>query len=138
MNQTVIFWSNIKAATNFCYHFKQLAKNFKSNEYQMPNIDELEDLISQIIAERKAGGKYSTTLDFAYAYGQVALHQKTSEECNFPLVGGKFTGTHRFMNGFLGLFTMPPEFQKTIDSLLREFPHANAFIDDIIVLHKEK
>ena len=45
----------------------------------MPNIDELVDGISQIIAERKAGSVYFTTLDFKYAYGQVALDRKTSE-----------------------------------------------------------
>ena len=38
----------------------------------MPNIDELLDGINQIIAERKAGDVYFTTLDFTYAYGQVS------------------------------------------------------------------
>ena len=58
----------------------------------MPNIDEIVDGISQIIAERKAGNVYFTTLDFTYAYGQVSFEideQKTSEQCNFSLVGGK-------------------------------------------------
>ena len=31
---------------------------------------------------------------------------------------------------------MPAEFQKIIDSLLKEFPQANAFIDDILVASK--
>ena len=111
-------------------------KQVHKNKYQMPNIDELEDGISQIIAERKAVDVYFTTLDFTYAYGQVSLEQKTNEQCNFSLVGGKSTGTYRFKNGFYGLTIMPAEFQKVIDNLLKEFPQANAFIDDILIASK--
>ena len=116
---------------------KELNKQVYKNRYQMPNIDELVDGISQIIAERKAGDVYFTTLDFTYAYGQVSLEQKTSEQCNFSLVGRKLTGTYRFKNGFYGLTSMPAEFQKVIDNLLKEFPQANAFIDDILIASKE-
>ena len=31
---------------------------------------------------------------------------------------------------------MPAEFQKVIDNLLKEFPQANAFIDDILIASK--
>ena len=102
----------------------------------MPNIDEIVDGISQIIAERKAGDVYFTTLDFTYAYGQVSLEQETSEQCNFSLVGEKSTGIYRFKNGFYGLTSMPAEFQKVIDNLLKEIPQANAFIDDILIASK--
>ena len=102
----------------------------------MPNINELYDGVSQIIAEKKSGNVYFTTLDFTYAYGQVALEQKTSEQCNFSLVGGKSTETYRFKNGFYGLTSMPAEFQKVIDNLIKEFPQANAFIDDILIASK--
>ena len=44
----------------------------------MTNIDELVDGMSWIIAERKAGVAYFNTLDFTYAYGQVALNPKNS------------------------------------------------------------
>ena len=89
---------------------RELNKQVHKNKYQMPNIDELVDGVSQIIAEKKAGNVYFTTLDFTYAYGQVALEQKTSEQCNFSLVGGKSTGTYRFKNGFYGLTSTPAEF----------------------------
>ena len=102
----------------------------------MPNIDKLVDGISQIIAERKAGNSYFTKLDFTYAYGQVSLEKETSEQCNFSLIGGKSTGTYRFKNGFYGLTSMPAEFQKVIDNLLKEFPQANAFIDYIFFASK--
>ena len=42
----------------------------------MPNSDEIVDGISQINAERKAGNVNPTTLEFTYAYGQVALNSK--------------------------------------------------------------
>ena len=102
----------------------------------MPNIDELVDGISQIMAERKAGDVFFTTLDFTYAYGQVSLEQKTNEQCNFSLIGGKLTGTYRFKNVFYGLTLMPAEFQKVIDNLLKKFPRAKAFIDDILIASK--
>ena len=112
---------------------RELNKQVHKNKYQMSNIDELIDGVSQIIAEKKSGNVYFTTLDFTYAYGQVALEQKTSEQCNFSLVGGKSTGSYRFKNG---LTSMPAEFQKVIDNLLKEFPQANAFIDDILIASK--
>ena len=115
---------------------RELNKQVHKNKYQMPNIDEIVDGISQIIAERKAGDVYFTTLDFTYAYGQVSLEQETSEQCNFSLVGEKLTGIYRFKNGFYGLTSMPAEFQKVIDNLLKEIPQANAFIDDILIASK--
>ena len=68
----------------------------------MPNIDELVDGLSQIIAERKAGDVYFTTLDFTYAYGQVSLDQRNNEQGNFSLRGGKSTGTQRLRMDFTG------------------------------------
>ena len=115
---------------------RELNEQVHKNKYQMPNIDELVDGISQIIAERKAGDVYFTTLYFTYAYGQVSLEQKRSEQCNFSLVGGKSTGTYRFKNGFYRLTSIPADFQKIIDNLLKEFPQANAFIDDILIASK--
>ena len=55
---------------------KELKKQLYKNKYQMPNSDEIVDGISQINAERKAGNVNPTTLEFTYAYGQVALNSK--------------------------------------------------------------
>ena len=110
---------------------RELNKQVHKNKYQKPNIDELVDSISQIIAERKAEDVYFTTLDLTYAYGQASLEQKTSEQCNCSLVGGKSTGTYCY-----GLTSKPAEFQKFIDNLLKEFPQANAFINDILIASK--
>ena len=111
-------------------------KQVYKNKYQMPSMDELVERISQIIAELKAGDVYFTTLDFTYAYLQVALDQNTSEQCNFSIVGKKSTGTYCFKNGFYGLTSMPAEFQKVIDNLLKEFPQSSAFVDDILIASK--
>ena len=62
---------------------RELNKQVHKNKYQMPNIDELVDGVSQIIAEKKAGNVYFTTLDFTYAYGKVALEQKSERTVQF-------------------------------------------------------
>ena len=62
---------------------RELNKQVHKNKYQMPNIDELVDGVSQIIAEKKAGNVYFATLDFTYAYGQVALEQKNERVMQF-------------------------------------------------------
>ena len=50
---------------------------------------------------------------------------------------GKIDGTYRLKNWFYGLNSMPAEFQKVIDTLLKEFPQANAFINDMLVVSKK-
>ena len=69
----------------------------------MPIIDDLVGGISQIIAERKAGDFYFTTLDFTYAYGQAALDKKTSKQCNFSLLGENRWEHVASRTGFMGL-----------------------------------
>ena len=70
------------------------------------------------------------------AYGQLLLNERTSQHCNFSLVGGRSTGTYRFKTGFYGLTTMPAEFQRVMDAIFSEFPCVHAFIDDIVVISK--
>ncbi len=49
------------------------------NKYQMPNIDELVDQIAQIMTSEKV---WFTTVDLAYAYGQLLLAWETAKHCN--------------------------------------------------------
>ena len=102
----------------------------------MPNIEELIDTVGETISERKMRDVYFSTMDLTYTYGQLPLNPKTSVQRNFSLVGGKSTGTYCFCTGFYGLTTMPAEFQRVMDAILSEFPQANAFIDDILVVTK--
>ena len=103
----------------------------------MDTVEKLMDTVGQTIKERKPGNVYFSTMDLTYAYGQLPLSPETSVQCNFSsLMGGKSTGTHRFQTGFYGLTTMPAEFQRVMDTILSEFPQAQAFIDDILVVTK--
>ena len=115
---------------------RELNKQVHKNKYQMPNIEELMDTVGQTISERKPGDVYFSTMDLTYAYGQLPLSPETSVQCSFLLVGGKSTGTYRFQTGFYGLTTMPAEFQRVMDTIFSEFPHAHAFIDDNLVVTK--
>ena len=69
------------------------------------------------------------SVDMTYAYGQVPLHLLTAKHCNFQIIGGKSTGTFRFVTGFYGLSAMPTEFQKVMDMLLAKFRDVFVFID---------
>ena len=116
---------------------RELNKQVLKNKYQMPNIEELMDIVGQSIRERKHGDVFFTTMDLTYAYGQLPLNENTSKHCNFSLVGGSSTGTYRrFKTGFYGLITMPAEFQRVMDAILAELPCAHDFIDDILVISK--
>ena len=115
---------------------RKLNKQVHKNKHQMPNIEELMDTVGQTISERKTGNVYFSTMNLAYAYGQLSLNPKTSVQCNFLLVGRKSTGTHRFGTAFYGLTTMPAELQRVIFAILSEFPQAHAFIDEILVVTK--
>ena len=67
----------------------------------------------------------------------MALDQKLVNSVFFFNSRGKINGNiYRFKNGFYGLTSMPTEFQKFIDKLLKQFPQANAFIDDILIASK--
>ena len=95
---------------------RELNKQVHTSKYQMPNIEELMDIVGQTISERKPGDVFSTTLDLAY--GQLPLNESTSQHYNFSLVGGRSTGTYRFKTGFCGLTSLPAEFQRVMDAIL--------------------
>ena len=66
----------------------------------------------------------------------MPISNDTSKHSNFPMAGGKSTGTYWFNTGFYALTTMPAEFQRVMDSILSEFPKGQAFINDNLVLSK--
>ena len=71
-----------------------------------------------------------------YASSQIPLDTELQKHCNFNILGGKATGTYRFLNGFYWLTEMPATFQKTIDVTLQNFHNKFAFLDDILVITK--
>ena len=70
---------------------KPISRQLYKNKYQMLNVDELMDGISQIITARAAGTLYFTVLDLKYAYSQIRLTADTAKQCNFNIVGGQAT-----------------------------------------------
>ena len=103
---------------------KSINRQLFKNKYQMPNVDELIEGVSEIIRENKEGTLYFTVLDLKYVYSQLKLAADTAKQCNFNIVGGKATETYRFLTGFYGLVDMPAEFQKAMD---RTINHAQIY-----------
>ena len=93
---------------------KPINRQLYNSKYQMPNVDELLDGVSQIVTAKTVGTLYFTVLDLKYAYSQVRLNAETAKQCNFNIVCGLATGTYRFLTGFYGLAHMPAEFQKAM------------------------
>ena len=115
---------------------KKLNKWVVKNKYQMPNIDELVDQIAQIITSNKSGKVWFTTVDLAYAYGQLLLAWETAKHYYLSIIGGKATGTYQFQTGFYGLADMPAEFQQALDRTLGNQKGVFAFNDDVLKVSK--
>ena len=119
---------------------KQLNKAIHKNKYQMQSIDHLTDYLALQIAsnKNKEGPWWFSKIDLKYAYSQIPIDNSIAEHCNFNILGGKATGTYRFINGFYGLTDMPATFQKTMDKTLEGCKNYFAFLDDILMATKGK
>ena len=104
----------------------------------MQSIDHLMDSVAVYISERKnkQGKNFFSKIDLKYAYSQIPLDENIKKHCNFNILGGKATGTYRFINGFYGLTDMPATFQKTIDKTLHDINSKLAYLDDILIITK--
>ena len=99
---------------------KELNKAIHKNKYQVQSIDHITDSLGMHISANKLneGPCWLSKIDLNYAYSQIILDESISEHYNFNILGGKSTGTYRFINGVYGLTDMPATFQKTIDKTL--------------------
>ena len=114
---------------------KPVNAQIHKNKYQMPNLDELLNSVSEIISGAKDSDEvWFTSLDLNYAYSQLPLSEQTSKHCNFSIVGGKATGTYRFKTGFYGLTDMPTEFQKAMDRTLNGLRNTFCYLDDVLIV----
>ena len=106
----------------------------------MQSIDHLTDSLAMQIASNKniEGPWWFSKIDLKYAYSQILLDGSIAEHCNFNILGGKATGTYRFVNGFYGLTDMPATFQRTIDKTLEGCKNYFAILDDILIATKGK
>ena len=104
----------------------------------MQSIDHLVDAVAHYISQRKNSPRifWFSKIDLKYAHSQIPLDKSIAKHCNFSILGGKATGTYRFLNGFYGLTDMPATFQKTIDKTLEAITSKFAFLDDILIISK--
>ena len=107
---------------------KPINRQLFKNKYQMPNVDELLDGVSQIVTANRNGTLYFSVLDLKYAYSQLKLTAETAKQCNFNIIGGQATGTYRFLTGFYDLAEMPAEFQKAMDRTLNHWKIHSVFL----------
>ena len=84
----------------------------------MLNMEELLNQISVEITRDRTMHLFMSKLDREYAYGQMKLSEETSRQCVFAITGGKFSGYHRFKEGFYGLADIPTIFQEKINRTL--------------------
>ena len=102
----------------------------------MPNIHELIDNLALQLSSKESGVVWFSSLDLKNAYSQLQLCTDTSKQWNFSILGGETIGTYRFLTGFYRLGDMPNEFQRVMDSLLKDIPFTNCYIDDILIASK--
>ena len=121
---------------NLALDSKLINNQIFKNKYQMPNIHELIDNIALQLSSKESGEVWFSSLYLKNAYSQLQLCTDTSKQCNCSIVGGETFGIYRFLTGFHGLGDMPNEFQRVMDSLLKDIPSTNCYIDDILIASK--
>ena len=114
---------------------RALNNSIAKDKYQMPNLENLINMIAEKI-DGKEGEVWYSSVDMKYAYGQVPLAESTAKHCNFQIIGGKSTGTYRFVTGHYGLSIMPTKFQKLMDITLVNTDCTFVYIDDILIVTK--
>ena len=93
-------------SVNIALDARALNQSIAKDKYQMPNLENLFDMIAEKL-DKEEGEAWYSSVDMTYAYGQIPLHELTKKHCNFQIVGGKSTGTYRFITGYYGLTVMP-------------------------------
>ena len=61
---------------------RALNQSMAKDKYQMPNLDNLIDMIAEKLDE-KEGETWYSSVDMTYAYGQIPLQELTKRHCNF-------------------------------------------------------
>ena len=120
---------SIKLALNS----KLLNKQIFRNRYQMPNLFELIDNVAVTISGHNEEKNWFSSIHLKYAYSQIPLSKKASNQCNFNIVGEKVTNSYRFKIGFFGLSDMPNEFQRIMDRMTEKLPNTHCYLDYILI-----
>ena len=69
---------------------RALNASIANDKYQMPNLENLMDIVAEKVEEEE-GEVFYSSVGLKYAYGQVPLHESTARHCNFQIIGGKLT-----------------------------------------------
>ena len=114
---------------------KVLNKSTYKYKYQMPNINSLKQIISQIIISKAALNVTNfTTIDLQYAYSQLYLPPETARHFNFNMLSGNLTGKYRLKTGFYSLTNIQVKFEKTIETTVIHITNTYCFLDDILIV----
>ena len=104
--------------------YRALNKVTRKFTWPMPKV---EDIFSKL-----NGATYFTTLDFRAGYHHIPLDMPSIPKTAFNSPFGKF----EYVKVPFGLVQAPAYFQELMTGILKDFPFAIAYLDDIIIFSK--
>ena len=104
--------------------YRALNKVTRKFTWPMPKV---EDIFSKL-----NGATYFTTLDLRAGYHHIPLDTPSIPKTAFNLPFGKF----EYVKVSFGLAPAPAYFQELMTGILKDFPFAIAYLDDIIIFSK--
>ena len=104
--------------------YRALNKVTRKFTWPMPKV---EDIFSKL-----NGATYFTTLDLHAGYHHIPLDKSSIPKTVFNLPFGKY----EYVKVLLGLAQAPAYFQEFMTGILKDFPFAIAYLDDIIIFSK--
>ena len=99
----------------------------------MPNLFELIDNVAVTISGHDKDKIWFSSIDLKYAYSQIPLSKKASNQSNSNIVGGDATGSYVLKPDFSWLGDMPNEFQRIMDRLTEKITNTHFYLDDILI-----
>ena len=69
-------------SVNIALDARALNQSIAKDKYQMPNLDNLIDMIAEKLNENEGEAWYSS-VDMTFAYSQIPLHEINKNHCNF-------------------------------------------------------
>ena len=109
---------------HFIIDYRALNKVTSKFTWPMPKV---EDIFSKL-----NGATYFTTLDLQAGYHHIPLDKSSIPKTAFNSPFGKF----EYVKVLVGLALAPAYFQELMTGILKDFPFAIAYLDDIIIFSK--
>ena len=108
-------------AIRLCIDYRKLNSVTQPDPYQIPRVDDMLDKVAEAV--------WLTKLDMNKGYYQVPMSKDSVDKTAFCTPWGKFA----FRRMPFGLRNAPTTFQRCMDNTLVNLPHANSYVDDILV-----